>query len=269
MSNPAVIKLQSGHVGKSKVWLDDNYGEAIHIHIDDYRVDLSVKEFKQINDDLFLALTNLIDVEGFDASQIDPVFMSVMLWSKLPHLTRVSYDRVMLEDLYAPYHSSIFRLKDSVGYRAIKSGQAIVEKRRKSQLIGQTEAQRMDSIMESLKKNGYPEDNHYIIVYGDDNIIRDGQHRASCLYYLYGNIEIPILRLYFDNYKSPDLSNLFIHNTRCLIRKKLSIIHPHLKGLIKIPFTIGRFIRKRMCMIKMPFTDPGQFETDVERLFSH
>ena len=30
-----------------------------------------------------------------------------------------------------------------------------------------------------------------------DNTIIDGQHRASCLYFLYGNIKVPVRKIYF------------------------------------------------------------------------
>ena len=33
MSNAAVIKLQKKQIGAHHVWLDDNFGEAIHVHI--------------------------------------------------------------------------------------------------------------------------------------------------------------------------------------------------------------------------------------------
>ena len=32
-------------------------------------------------------------------------------------------------------------------------------------------------------------------------IIFDGQHRASCLYYLYGNIRVPVRRMWFKDGK--------------------------------------------------------------------
>lgn len=218
MSNPAVIKLQSGHIGRSKVWLDDNFGEAIHIHIDDYRVDLTVEEFRQLYIDTCTTVTSLVNVEGFDASQMDPVFVSLMLWPILPRLESVFIDNIRLESLLAPYHSKIFSLAESVGVKALQ-GKAKGEDPRKSNHIGQTEMERMESILDSVKQNGYPYNNNYIVLYGDDNIIRDGQHRASCLYYLYGNIEIPVMRLHFKDYKTP-YTGLFGNSVVFLYYKK-------------------------------------------------
>ena len=52
MSNAAVITLQKIKIGLHRVWLDDNFGEAIHVHVDDFRADLSNQEFAQMYSDL-------------------------------------------------------------------------------------------------------------------------------------------------------------------------------------------------------------------------
>ena len=220
MSNPAVIKLQSGKIGKSKVWLDDNFGESIHIHIDDFRVDLTVSEFRKIYDDLCSAINELVNVDGFDVKKIDPVFLSVMLWQKLPELKKISYDKVRLGSMLAPVHSKIIPLADSMGLKALKGiSNENNSFSRKSNHIGQDDNERMDTILQSIKKNGYPYNDNYIIMYGDDNIIRDGQHRASCLYYLYGDIEVPVLRLYFNHYSSPKIDRFYNIGIRVFFRR--------------------------------------------------
>lgn len=205
MSNPAVIKLAMGKVGKSKVWLDDNYGESIHLHIDDYRVDLSVQEFATLYEDMCDILNNLVDVEGLDIRNIDPVFLSLFLWKDLPNLISAKIDYIWLEDMMAPNNSDhkIYKLSESVGVKALQGNPEVSEGFRKSHHVFQTEKERMSIILESIKTNGYPHNGHYIIVYGNDNIIRDGQHRASCLYYLNGNQKVPVLRLGIKNYQSP------------------------------------------------------------------
>ena len=109
----------------------------------------------------------------------------------------------------------------------------------------------MQLILDSVKQNGYPYNNNYIVLYGDDNIIRDGQHRASCLYYLYGNIEIPVMRLHFKDYKTPYtglLSNsvVFLYYKKFLRRGKQSIKKTKVIRLVgkKIYQTINRYKNK-------------------------
>ena len=222
MSNPAVIKLAHGKVGKSSVWLDDNFGESIHLHIDDYRVDLSVPEFTTLYYDLCDILNDLVSVDGLDFKNIDPVFLSLYLWKKIPTLVSAKIDHVFLEDLLAPHNTTdkIYKLKESVGVRALNGDSKESDDVRRSHHISQTERERMTAILESIKSKGYPYNNQYVIVYGNDNIIRDGQHRASCLYYLNGNIKIPVLRLGFSDYKSPNVhkyyNSFFFRKTRQL-----------------------------------------------------
>lgn len=202
MSNPAVVKLERNQVNKSTVWLDDNFGESIHIHIDDIRVDLTVQEFKKLNDELCVILNDLVRVDGFDISKIDPVYMSLWLWPKLSSVTKVRIDNVHLEDMYIRSMDGrrIEKLSKSVELKALRGSSDENENyRRQSNHFGQSDTERLYGLLESITKNGYPFDGRYIIMFGDDNLIRDGQHRASCLYYLYGNIEIPVMRIYFKD----------------------------------------------------------------------
>lgn len=200
MSNPAVIKLKSGRIKNSKVWLDDNFGESIHIHIDDHRVDLTVNEFEQLYDDLCKVMNGLFQIDGLDFSTIDPVFLECFLWRILPTISHIKYDNVHLEDLWAPFDGRKFKLKDSVGVKALKGISDENEGFRNSHHLGQTDQQRLNACLESIRENGYPFQNKYIILLGDVNLIYDGQHRASCLYYLHGNIEVPVIRIYSNYY---------------------------------------------------------------------
>ncbi|MBR4720597.1 MAG: hypothetical protein IK057_02415 [Clostridia bacterium] len=237
MSNPAVIKLQSGKIGKSKVWLDDNFGESVHIHIDDMRIDLTTNEFKKLYTDLCDTLNALVDVEGCDIHDIDPVYLQVLLWRYLPKLVGVSIDKVKLGDMLAPRGEKIHRLPESDGVKALEGLSNENEGYRKSHHIGQTDGERMQDSLDSIKANGYPFNNQYIIMYGDDNIIRDGQHRASCLYHLYGNIEVPVMRLKIKGYKSPNIHKNYNNCILCLYRKCRQTL----------PSKIKHFSIKRVC----------------------
>jgi len=205
MSNPAVIKLQQKTIGKSRVWMDDNFGEAVHLHIDQIRVDLGVEEFDAICKDIALSLNEMIDVEGFDCCQIDPVYLEVMLADKLLKLRSIKMDRVYLEDLLAPGRRGIKPLADSRAVRALKGDSKENDIPRASHHIGQTSKERLSAMMASIEEHGYPYGDNYIVLYGDDNIIRDGQHRAACLYSLKGNIQVPVMRFYFDGYEKENV----------------------------------------------------------------
>ena len=60
---------------------------------------------------------------------------------------------------------------------------------------------RVEALLKSIKKNGYPYRDRYITLLGNENIIRDGYHRAAILRNISGNIKVPVLKINFkENY---------------------------------------------------------------------
>ena len=219
MSNPAVTKLVRDEIGNLKFWMDDNIGESIHIHLADFRLDLTVEELERLSGELKDTMNRLVDVEGFDCNKIDPVFLSLLLAKRMSHLKSVSIDHVMLGDLIVNHRNGLGfleyeKLEKSRAVRALQGNSKKNDGYRRSHHIGQTSQQRLDAMKQSVSENGYPYEGQYIVLYENQMLIRDGQHRASCLYVAKGNIEIPVLRLYFDNpgiaaYKTSFLMQLF------------------------------------------------------------
>lgn len=238
MSNPAVVKLSKGRIGNSEVWLDDNYGESIHIHVDDHRIDLTVEEFEELYNDLCSTLNESLKIPNLDFKKIDPVYFSLYLWPKLDKLIEVKIDKVRLGSLLAPYNNKIYKLSDSVGVKYLQGVSNENEGYRKSHHIGQTDKSRIEGLLHSIKEKGYPYDNKYIIVYGNDNVIRDGQHRASCLYYLKGDIDVPIMRFYFRDYKPLVLDRRYNAVLRVAIRNWKASFNPIYKKFIRSFYTI-------------------------------
>lgn len=210
MSNAAVITLQKKKIGLHRVWLDDNFGEAIHVHVDDFRADLSNQEFAQMYSDLCDALNELLRVPGFDCHKINPVYMELLLWKDLDRLKKVRMDEVALKDLkvsgMGKYGTRKYEmLPDSWCVRELE-GTEVSALGKDANYSEQSGKDRWDMVDQFVREHGYPYNEEYIILYGDDNVIRDGQHRAACLWKQKGDIKIPVMRLYFDGYESPDLT---------------------------------------------------------------
>lgn len=237
MSNPGVITLEKYDKVGQRLWLDDNIGEAVHIHLNDLRVDMSVAEFSAFVEKLYDIINELVQVEGFDARKYNPVYLSVMLGKYLPKLRQVSKDEVMLSDLilYKPVIGPFLRrvrLPDSKCVKALNGDSRENDGPCSSHHIGQTSAQRLDSVMESIREHGYPHNDQYIILYNDNMLIRDGQHRAACLYKLYGDHKVPVLRLYFDDMKKRgDANRMLRANARKALQSAQAMLralsHPH------------------------------------------
>lgn len=203
MSNPAVTKLQKKKIGKYNVWLDDNIGEKMHLHINRFRADMDYENFSQLCRDLEVTINSLVDVDGFDASEMDPVFMEQLLCDErclLHDLKEIREEKHKLSELWVGF-KKIQRVNKSDYYRKLHSDKGSYRKKG-SDHNSQTPKERMDSCRELVEQKGYPYAGQYIILYGDNNIIYDGQHRAVCLWELNGgDMEIPVQRYIFKGYR--------------------------------------------------------------------
>lgn len=201
MSNPAVTKLQRKKIGRYEVWLDDNIGERMHLHINRFRVDLDYPEMEQLCKDTCAAMNELVAVPGFDAAAMDPVFLEWVLCTercRLYDLEAITDDEKKLSELWFD-GDRLVRIKDSVYYRALCGEQKCIKKKG-SDHIDETPEERMNGILASVREKGYPADGQYMILYGNNNIIKDGQHRAVCLLKEKGDITVPVKRYHFRDY---------------------------------------------------------------------
>lgn len=75
MSNPSVFELSKISIDNSIVCIEDNIGEAIHLHIGSFRVDVTVKEFMLIADKLEKVLDFLLKEKNINILEYDPYFI--------------------------------------------------------------------------------------------------------------------------------------------------------------------------------------------------
>ena len=76
MSNPAVIMLTNTSTksgGRFKV--EDNIGESMHIHYDNFRIDLTIKEFLKFTEVIEESLVNLLNNKRFNINNFDPLII--------------------------------------------------------------------------------------------------------------------------------------------------------------------------------------------------
>lgn len=200
MSNPAVTRLCHTNIAGVSMWMDDNIGESIHIHIGDVRVDLTNSEFERMYSDVCDAINEMVEVEGFDCHKINPVYLEDMLWRDISDLKKVSFENVELKEMLCPFNGDYRKLPNSRAVKALNGDSSENDDKRRSHHIGQSSKERLDTIYQSIYENGYPYNGEYIVMYGNDNVIQDGQHRAACLWKIKGDVSVPVMRLHFDNY---------------------------------------------------------------------
>lgn len=88
MSNPGVIKLSENTIDGKRFVIEDNIGEAIHIHYDNIRLDLSIKEFKELGRIAEKSLLQLLEIPGFTTEKMDPELLT-RLAGILPDLEKI------------------------------------------------------------------------------------------------------------------------------------------------------------------------------------
>lgn len=216
MSNPAVLKLVSLTETLEdfpyRFDIEDNIGEAIHIHYKDFRIDLTIKQFYDLAESVEKIIEKLIVVDGFSCGKFDKVNL-VGLSGLLPYLKEIREEKIKLDDLEVFSEDDdgkpcIKKLENSRVVLALNGNSFENDMREqinyysnKSSFV-QTNSQRLDYNLDYIKKYGYPSNDERIILFNNSNVIRDGGHRAGILYYLYGkDYEVDIRRLFFDEEK--------------------------------------------------------------------
>lgn len=205
MSNPAVLQLASTYIGSTEIRIEDNWAESIHLHIGMMRIDLTVEEFLEIADKMGEAANQLINAENFDVNDFDPLFLSYYHYT-LTDLESVSKDTIRLGDITILKNKKLpcYRtIEKSRNYKALNGDTEELDSyTAQINMIGQNNMQRLHSVLDCIKQNGYPYNNEYIVLRNDQAVLMDGQHRAACLLHLYGpDVEIPVLRFNFKNKK--------------------------------------------------------------------
>lgn len=203
MSNPAVIVLSETIATRGESFrIEDNIGEAIHLHYGALRLDFTVQGFLEFSEMVKDAVGNLIAVDGFDVDQYDPIFLS-SLGEGLSHLESVQVDQLRLSELEVYTDSwlgpRLRPLPESRMLAALQGNTDSYVRFRQHNLYGQSNLDRLSNILEEVRREGYPHRERYIVLFNDQNIIRDGQHRAAVLYFLQGDQQIKVLRMQFRN----------------------------------------------------------------------
>ncbi len=205
MSNPAVITLAHVRTNLGDFSVEDNIGESIHLHLGDLRCDITVAELERLSEDMAVALEEFINVEGFTVSGFSKEFLLQLAEiGALSSLNSVEEDTIKISEITIPYRNWMGALKSkSIIYssviKALGGNPSENNRRKERNYYNQTSQERVLEILDSIKQNDYPYGGQKIVLLRGSNRIYDGQHRASCLYYLKGDILIPVIRLGFSN----------------------------------------------------------------------
>lgn len=205
MSNPGVIYLNSKRLSSGiELRLEDNIGESIHIHYGkEVRLDLTVNEFMTIQKKASECLEDLLYSTGFRLKYFDPCFLD-MISEYLIDLIDVSFETVRLSQLKVCTEGFlglpvVRTIEKSRIIKALNGSTKELESYKQENYRGQSNIDRVNDMYSIISKKGYPFDEKYIVLFNDQMNIRDGQHRAACLYSIYGDMDIKVIRLSFKD----------------------------------------------------------------------
>lgn len=174
---------------KDKIRIISSYGER----------EFSAMQVSAICRRVEKMLNKLILVDGFDCRNFQPKYMALFLSKIFPAFVKEELDYEYLKELRVNDTTEFQYLEFSERVRALEGKLNIDTVAQKaSNSIGQTNSTRLFKCLCEVKERGYPYQEQYIILYNHDLRVMDGAHRAACLYHLYGNIRVPVKRLYFD-----------------------------------------------------------------------
>lgn len=207
MINPGVVTLASLNDFEYvkfpyRFCVEDNIGESIHIHYKDIRLDLTVDEFSALAEKASGIIEKCVDVPEFSVKRLGSTIL-VGLASQLPYLTKVKVEKIHLEDILVDTFDEHGRpmtasLKYSRVLKALRGDNTENDGHgvqfnffREGSCERLTNRERIDYNLRQIKEHGYPYGDELIGLWAN-HVIFDGQHRAACLYHLYGNIEVPV-----------------------------------------------------------------------------
>lgn len=190
MSNPGVILL-AAHTKSSgcfeKIRIEDNIGESIHIHLDDFRIDLTIKEFELFSKIIWRALQELDDLPDYlkESNFLSDIYKATNYKKpeidikntkigELSFIKRTSFLRFF-------YLYGLVNIKETPQYLYLKNHSNEYESYPQKNYLGISNVDRLESRSASLSNKNIKND-PYAVVFGKNSlVVRDGMHTCSII----------------------------------------------------------------------------------------
>lgn len=206
MSNPGVILLSETKTECGDFIIEDNLGEAVHLHLGNIRIDITVDDLNHLAEQCADILDNFISQHEFSCKELDPIFLSQISYM-LPDLQSVRRRklepdkfRIQLRNKYGIFVNC--NIENSRVLKALQGNRGEDDNfLQQENYVFQSNAERTDENLNVIKKEGYNPDKGMVVTFNGQDFIRDGQHRIAVLYFLGRNDPIETLDLSFRNKK--------------------------------------------------------------------
>jgi len=211
MSNPGVVVLAALNNKKGyfkRFQIEDNIGECIHLHIDSIRFDLTISEFMELCFLVRKALDELNVIKGCSIDSLDERFLSRAMLKKKSENINASIKDFCLSDLkfivkkkiFGLYYFKIVSIAKTPQYKYMNGSKDEYLQYDQYSYSFLSNEDRISKLSDSIKMNGYPVNEKYIVKYSSQPIVRDGMHRAACLAQMYGlEYRVKVLEMEVDD----------------------------------------------------------------------
>lgn len=202
MSNPSVFELAKIKIDDSIICIEDNIGEAIHVHIGPFRIDLTIKEFLKITEKFENVFKFLLNEKEIDILEYNKYFLMNFrdYWLEILKVenkeVKISELKIRLEDENGVLNSR--KIIESPFYKYYQKEDINLEVYENILDIFQTNKEKADIIYNSIKKNQFAF-NHEWIVIDDEGHVLDGEEKICSLLSIYGenylcNVKIFVMK---------------------------------------------------------------------------
>lgn len=189
MSNPSVFELAKIKIDDSIVCIEDNIGEAIHIHIGPFRIDLTIKEFLKITEKFENVFKFLLNEKGIDISEYNEYFLMNFsdYWFEILKIEnreiKISELKIKIEDENRILSTK--KIIESPFYKYYEKENIDLEIYENTLDIFQTNREKADTIYENIKNNKFTFDNECIVI-DNEGYVLDGEEKICSLLSIYG-----------------------------------------------------------------------------------
>lgn len=199
MSNPAICYLARTELNGISFRVEDNLGEAVHIHYADIRINMTISEFMKFSDCVIKAVQELFNLRKLDWKMFDIESLKEEWASNYMHITSAYYSEVMLDSLYMKESyvkkRSIKRMipvKESGYINFLNDCSDDSSYYNDPGVFEPSRGEKARYIEKKINELGYPYNDGRILI-DNEGYILDGLKRASCLYNKYGgNYLVPV-----------------------------------------------------------------------------
>lgn len=183
MGNPAVFELVKTKIASQPMCIEDNIGEAIHLHIGSIRLDMTVDEFCDLTKKLTECFNIIVPCEGFNINDFDPFFI-FRIAGNLPHLKNIRKKTETLKNLLINLENddgvmSVVRIDESPLYKFLSGQINVLQQYENETYIFEDLKTRLDFIKKQMDTGNLAN----VIIINSRGYILDGYKRA-CFNYL-------------------------------------------------------------------------------------